>query len=227
MATTSIFAGTGTDEVGSDNGGSNGFIGHIFWVQVLDGIVGTVVSFFDSRTLPVSTASFTDAANNNWVLNGDSAIVVSTTIPVSIKEPIARRTNITDYDEDGTDQPITGVAAIGEGEGNDMLLQFVQQTNGVIPLWEDKLNLKDESDIDVVIEHANWCIDQGANLARRYTLRIDSELDPGIEDLIIGSSFRLVIKDQFTQEDGTFYIGRKRVTLSKEQDEEITLEVIQ
>lgn len=63
---TSIFAGTAPLEVGSDtNGTANNLIGNVFYVEVRDGIGGTVVANPDFEQ-PQRYSSFEDDAGNVW-----------------------------------------------------------------------------------------------------------------------------------------------------------------
>ncbi len=227
MVTTSIFNGTANDEIGGHNGGTDPAEGRVLWSQVKEGIDGTVRTFFDARSTPVGNTQLDDSVGNTWNLQGTAAIVAHKEIIVSVREPITRRSNIVDYDNQGADKPITGLAIIGQGEGDDQSLFFEQQTLGDIPLWESKLSLKDTGNDQDLLDQGRLVLSQHADVNEQYTIRLDPELGPKKEDIIVGSMVRIVINDMFTQEDGLFMIGRKRVTLTKQQDEEITLEVIQ
>lgn len=222
-----IFNGSANDEVGSFNGGTSPASGQILWSLVRDGIDGDSVSFFDVRSTPLGSTQITDAIGNVWNLQGNAAVVAYSSIPVQVRIPTARRSNVIDYDNDGADKPVTGLAVIGQGEGDDQKLFFIQQTLGDIPLWEGKITLKDQSENQLLIDRGNFCLSSMADVNRQYTVEIDSELPPFHEDLRAGDFIRTVINDKFTQEDGLFWVGRMRVTLSKQQDEQITLEITQ
>lgn len=226
--TTSIFNGTAEDEIGADNSGTDANLNaRILWSQVKDGIDGNIVDFFDVRTVPEGTTSFSDSKGNTWNLQGNAEVVAHVTRTVKIKQPSQRRSNIVEYDNDGAHMPTTGFAIIGEGEGNDGKLFFIQQTLGNIPLWEGKLTLKDQGNDDLLIERGNFCLANGADVNRQYTIELDHNLAPFHNDFSAGDYVRIVINDKFTQEDALFWVGRKRVTLSKQQDEKITVEVTQ
>lgn len=225
---TSIFVGTADDEIGTNfDGGAEPLAGQVLWEQVKDGIDGTVVSFFDARTVPEGTTVITDSPGNTWTLEGAAEIVAYSTRTVVIKEPVARRSNVVDYDNDGSHKPTTGYAIIGEGEGDDGKLFYLQRTLGNIPLWEGKLTLKDQGNDEILLTRGEFCLAQGADVNRQYTLILDPELEPKHTDIAPGDYLRLVIQDGFTQEDAFFWLGRIRVTLSKQQDEQLTFEVTQ
>ena len=228
MATTSIFDGTAPDEVGSDTGGTNGNAsGKVVWSQVKDGIDGTVETSFDARLQPQTTTSFTDSAGNTWTLNGNAAIVSGRTFTVSVKRRTSRRDNIVDYDNDGVDQPVNGLVTVGEGEGEAKHIVYIQALQGTTPLWEDRYTVSTDSDEEALIARGTLELSRRASSAVQYMVELDPSLPPTHLDCIPGARARLVIADGYVQVDQEFWIGKKEVVLSKEQDEQIRLELTQ
>jgi Cellulase (glycosyl hydrolase family 5) len=226
MPTTSIFSSPGTpDEIGSDSGGTAGLLnGHVLFCQVSAG--STVVSQFDARTYPIGTTTIYDAvSDDNWVCHGTASVVSDETIEVTKYVPEARKSNIIDYDDDGVEQPINSLAVIGEGEGPTGFLEFIQDTQGLIPLWEGKFTVKDDADRLSLLDRANLQLQNNARGSKQYTLTLDPTLDPGIDSTKPGMQVRLVINHRFVQVDDIYWIGKRDVVISPEGQVQIKLEI--
>lgn len=141
------------------------------------------------------------------------------------KKPIARKSNIIDYDNDGTDPPITGIMIIGQGEGNSQASVYVQQTLGSVPLWEDTYPVKDIVDTAQLTAIGNLQLGLNGADNSTYTVKIDPMLPPFIDDIRPGLLINMTINHAFTQTTGTFVIDRKDVRLSKEGQELIELQL--
>lgn len=224
--TTSIFNSLATEEIGSSDGGDV-LDGKVMWAQVKDGIDGTPVLFFDARTVPIGSASFTDSLGATWTLRGTAEIIAHTSVTVQQTKATGVPSNIVDYDNDGSDEPITGLAVIGEGEGDDQKLLYLQQTVGDLPLWEDKKSWKYDSEDDHLIERGQQVLAEEADVHPIYTVVLDNNLAPFHEALQPGIYVRLIINDRYTLVNSLFWIGKMTVVLGKEQDEKISLELTQ
>jgi hypothetical protein len=78
--TTSIFSGTAPLEVGSwALGAAESWNGKVAWVQVRNGIEGTVVANPDFQLQIAGITTFLDGAGNTWTRTGTAAIVDNTT----------------------------------------------------------------------------------------------------------------------------------------------------
>lgn len=228
MATTSLFNGTAPNEVGSDTGGTaNNASGNIVYAVVKDGIDGTVEAFFDARLQPVGSTTWLDSAGNTWTLHGNSIVEQGATFTTPVRRYTSRRGNIAEYDDHGVERPTTGLAVVGDGEGEVLALFFLSATQGDIPLWEDKYTVKDVGDDGLLISQGNQELARSAGRAKTFTLEMDPNQEPYHSDVYPGQRVRLVIHDGYVQVDEEFWIGRKRVTLTKEQTPKLTLEVTQ
>jgi hypothetical protein len=225
MPTTSIFDSTSSDEIGTDtNSSANAFNGHILWCQVKDGT--TIVSHFDARLVPVGSTTVPDGVNT-WAVSGLASIEVDITSPVEKKVFDARASNVIDYDNDGADVPTTGFAVIGEGEGNNQFLEYIQNTQGQIPLWEEKFTVKDQSDRTIILDEANLNLAYNAHVNPVYSLKLDPTQEPSVNQIKPGMQTRLVINHGFTEVDDTYFVGTVDVHLTKEGMEEIATEVVE
>lgn len=227
MATTSIFNATSTiDEIGADtNGSANVFNGHTLWVQVKAG--STIVSHFDARLVPAGYTGTIEDYGTFWAKGSLASYVTDISRSVTKQVFDARVSNIVDYDTDGADRPTTGLAVIGEGEGNNQFLEYIQNTQGVIPLWEEKFTVKDLSDRQAILDQADLSLAYNASVNPVFSLELDPSMKPGIDDIFPGMQFRLVIQHGTYNIDDIFFVGRKEVLLSKEGDARIKLEVVQ
>jgi len=216
MPTTSIFNGNAPVEIGELT------TGQILWYQIKDST--GVIAFLDARTLETGITSFTDTIGNLWTLNNNATVIDYITKIIVVSSALSRTSNIIDYDNAGTDKPVTALTLVGAGEGNDMLLEEVSSL-GNIPLIESKLIAKDETESENLISIGERYLATLSNVNKKYKLNLDPNLSPRIDDLKTGDFIRVVINDNFIQEDDLFYVGLKRVTLSEQQDEIITLEV--
>lgn len=227
MPTTSVFDAAGPEEVGSLlSGTAQNSESKILWVQVRDGIDGTIGTFVDFRpSALVGAASFETNTGETWSINGNADIVPHISDTTTVDKPNVRLSNIETYDDDGAERPISGLASIGQGEGNDQKSVYVSNTYGEFPLWESKLTLKDESSEPVLESLGQQCLTQRSTIAQVFELELTRNLDPGPYDIKAGDIARVVIDDVYQTFDGNMMVGRKRITLSKEQDEKVTLEV--
>ena len=226
MATTSIFSSPSTpDEIGADSGGTaNMNNGHTLFCQVWDG--STLVSQFDARPQPIGATSIYDpVSDDTWVCHGTASVVSDQYIEVTKYVPEARRSNIIDYDDDGIEQPANGLAVIGEGEGPTSFLEYLQDTQGQMPLWEKKFTVKDDADRITLLDRANLELQLNAKGSNQYTIVLDPELDPGIDASSPGRQIRLVIRHRFVQVDDIFWIGKRDVVISPEGQVQIKLEI--
>lgn len=219
MPVTNIFNGTAPVEVG----GNPNLDGHILWMKT--DINAGVQTFFDARTAEEGSTSITDSVGNSWTLNGTATIVPHTTIQIPGVEFVARRSNIVDYDNDGVEMPATGMTGFGAGEGNDMLIYDTDVVDPEALLWEKKLSFKSESEPDELASVVDSYLALSQSETQRYTITLDHNMSPGIDDVFIGDVVRVVIDDGYEQTDDLFWVGRKKITLSKQQDEVMTLEV--
>lgn len=227
MPTTSIFNATGaSDEIGSDtNGSSNVFNGHTLWIQVKTG--STIVSHFDSRLLPAGYTGTIEDRGSFWALGGGASIVSDITRTVTKQVFDARSSNVVDYDTDGADRPTTGFAVIGEGEGNNQFLEYIQNTQGIVPLYEQRFTVKDLSDRLAILDQADLSLAYNSSVNPVFSLELDPSMKPGIDDIFPGMQVRLVIQHGTYSIDDIFFVGKKEVLLSKEGDARIKLEVVQ
>lgn len=229
MPTTSIFSSASTpDEIGADSGGTgNPMNGHTLFCQVWGGTgANTLVSQFDARTQPIGTTQIYDPpANKTWQANGTASVVSDQFIEVTKYVPEARRSNILDYDDDGVEQPVNSLAIIGEGEGPAGFLEFIQDTQGLIPLWEAKFTVKDDADRLTLLDRGQLQLQNNSKGAKQYTITLDPNLDPGAEETKPGTQIRLVINHRFVQEDAIYWIGKRDVVISPEGQVQIKLEV--
>lgn len=83
IAIASIFASSTGAEIGSINGGTARlYSGTVTYVEIRDGIDGTVVADPDFRGEEPGTVTFTDGPGNVWTLNGAATIEQDPTAPV-------------------------------------------------------------------------------------------------------------------------------------------------
>jgi len=221
---TSIFNGTANDIVGQDSVNAN-LDGKVLWSQVKDGIDGTIELFFDARMVEVAAASFTDINSILWTLFGTASIENCVIQSLEVLVPNERRSNVISFDDDGKDQPITGLAMIGEGEGDDGIVIYRSQTIGLVPLWEAKHTVKNTTEVDLIEAQGDLLLGEFSAPPESYKIEIDPELPPFNTDIITGSRVRLIIKDLFSEVDRLFWVGKKEVILSQEQQPRIKLDI--
>lgn len=225
---TSLFDSAAPIEIGSNNLGQTLLTGKLHFVQVFPNVAGTGAPFifFDARqaneidqvSLPGMDGQIYTVTNPNFI---PSKVAIEETF-----EPAATVTNILEYDNDGQEGLVNGLVVIGEGEGNDQKLLYIQNTDGD-PLWESTMSLKDVNDEDLLESRGNQALDFCSNNNEQISLELDRNINPVASEAIIGSTARVSIADKFFQSDGVFWIGRKRVTLGENQDEDVTLEVVE
>lgn len=229
MATTSIFSSASTnEEIGSDsNGTANLLNGHVQFCQVWSGAGWTtLVSQFDARTYPIGATDVLDVpANKHWLAQGTASVVSDHAITITDYVPESRVSNILDYDDDGVDQPVNSIAIIGEGEGPTAFLEYIQDTQGLVPLWEGKFSVKDDADRLTLVDRGNLQLHLNAKGAKQYTITLDPSQDPGIDTTRPGTQIRLVINHRFVQIDEIFWIGKRDVIISPEGQVQIKLEI--
>jgi len=227
---TTIFNSTAVDEIGAHNDGTAGNLtGRVLWAQVLDDCMGGPVrSFMDARIQAVGDTSFDDVQGNTWNLGGTAAIVAYDSVTAEVYTATTNKGNILEFDEGGVDKPVTGILAIGEGDGEDQVLVYKQATQGIVPLWEDKITYKDQSDPEALEDHADLKLSADCDGAEQISLSIDPRKAPYHTDAIVGYYARVLIQDSYNDIDEiSYWIGRKRVTLTKEQDAQLSLEMTQ
>jgi hypothetical protein len=119
MPTSSIFNGTGPKEIGADtNGTANNFNGKVRYAKTI--VNGDTLFNLDARSVPLTTRNIQDPARNIFELVGTANIIVDGTGPEYVaRKAMARTANVLNYDNDGSEQPITGIFVIGQGEGVD------------------------------------------------------------------------------------------------------------
>lgn len=226
MATTTIFSGgTHQYELGSDSGGTAGnYTGNTRFAKIL--VNGDKVADLDARVVPAGTTTIRDPQGNIWQLIGTAVIAIDGAGTEYIDRVSMNRTsNVLNYDNDGTDQPITGIMVIGQGEGNSQAMTYVQNTRGKMPLYEDSMAIKDQIDEDVLAQMGRLQLSANATADGGYTLELDPNLHPFYDELEVGQIIRLVINHGFTQEDGYFVIGRLRNNPSKQGTDQISMEL--
>ncbi|MEQ1675088.1 MAG: hypothetical protein ABL876_00225 [Chitinophagaceae bacterium] len=225
MATTTIFNSTAPKEVGADtNGTANNFAGTVRYCKVLYN--SEVVFDMDARAVSPELTHINDSVQNTFELTGSAAIVTDRVGgEYSSRKAMSRTANILNYDNDGSDQPITGIMVIGQGEGNDQAMVYVQNTRGKIPLYEDNMSIKDQLDTDVLTQLGQMQLSANSTANSGYTLSIDPNMDPKYDDLEVGMLIRMVINHGFTQEDGFYAIGRLRNNPTKQGTDQVSMEV--
>jgi len=223
---TAIFAGTANEEVASHNDGVDGnFTGRVLFVRVNEGINGTNRLYFDPRLVPVGTLEFTSINGNVWTVNNSAEIVVHKTETITRKVPSARKSNVINFDEDGFNRPVTGCAIIGSGEGLEQVTAYVNASQGVVPLWENKIQRTEQDDVDELIRAGKQNLASNPDRAGQITIDIDPNIVP---DVNVGDLVRLIIRDGFTNIDTIdFWVGSISVTLTKEQDTIVRMELAQ
>jgi len=221
---TAIWDGLADDTLGgTDDGTLERLSGDILWTQVRDGIDGSVVWSVDARQANIGDTSLTDVLGNTFNLNGGTQIVNHDSYVETTTTPIARKTNVISYDDDGVDRPITGLLGIGAGEGEDQIKVYKQSTLNTLPLWEDKLTYTDQDSSEIIEKRVDLKLAAESEQARRLTLEIHPEFDIDVE---VGEYARVVIEDSLIRIDSAiFWVGSKKLVLSKQQDEHVTLEV--
>ncbi len=226
-AATSIFNGTSSLEIGSRNGGGNYLTGEVLFAVVNEGF-GSPVARFDARLLEPGDTTYEDPHGNTFTLTGNAAIQNHTSYTKESKIPTAKRSNILDYDDNGVERPVTGISVIGSGEGASQRSVYLQATNGSTPLWEEKVSYSDQDDTDILTSYAQQILRDGARLtSRRLKLTLDRELEPFHNQILPGQAFRTVIDDQVRKIDDLFIVGKKRTTLAENQDNVVTLDVLE
>ena len=225
---TSIYDSDESVNIGSSDEGTAGlWAGKALWAQIRKGIDGVYSSWFDARGLNNSEMlSVTDVRGNIWTFEGDAAPIGFVTADVTTTQSVSRRTNIKQYDLDGGDKPVTGVAVIGEGEGDDMVRVFVDDPNTSLPLYEDTRTYKEVSNPTTLLEHGSSYIASRKVVRPQITLKLDQNLEPYYTEYDVGDEVKVRIRDGYVQQDGLFVVGSKKVTLSKQQDEHVEIEVI-